>query len=102
MYVSATYKKTPADVLLLSQIHVRNYRSDLSRVCHHMRKVRTPEQLTAELPLSRKDIEDLMYLPKGQLAITLPSIELRDDTDYKSFVEEAERIITRQGFDSFN
>ncbi len=56
-------------------------------------KVRTPEQIIAELPLSRKDIEDLMYLQKGQLTMTLPNIELKDDTDYKSAVEEAERII---------
>jgi len=60
-------------------------------------KVRTPEQLLAEIPLSSKDVEELLYIPKGYLAPSLPQVELKDakitSNDYKAAVEEAERII---------
>ena len=60
-------------------------------------KVRTPEQLLSELPLSSKDVEDLIYLSKGYFTPSLPEINLKfepiNNTDCKSAIEEAERII---------
>lgn len=60
-------------------------------------KARTPEQMLSELPLSAKDVENLMYLPTGHLAPSLPKVELKNvnikKEDYKAAIEEAERII---------
>jgi Zn-dependent peptidase ImmA (M78 family)/transcriptional regulator with XRE-family HTH domain len=59
-------------------------------------KVRTPEQILTEIPLSPRDIEELMYLPNGNLAPAMPKIELKEgyQTDeYKSALEEVDRII---------
>jgi Zn-dependent peptidase ImmA (M78 family)/transcriptional regulator with XRE-family HTH domain len=59
-------------------------------------KVRTPEQILMEIPLAPKDIEELMYLPNGYLAPSLPQVELRGDYqtgNYKSAFEEVDRIL---------
>jgi Zn-dependent peptidase ImmA (M78 family) len=60
-------------------------------------KVRSAEQLLAEIPLSPKDVEELMCLPNGYLNPLLPRIELRggrlNKSDYKDAIEAAERII---------
>ncbi len=60
-------------------------------------KIRTPEQLLSEIPLSPRDIEELMYVPPSYLAPSLPRVQLKDSkigsSDYKSAIEEAERII---------
>jgi Zn-dependent peptidase ImmA (M78 family)/transcriptional regulator with XRE-family HTH domain len=60
-------------------------------------KVRTPEQLLSELPLSSKDVEGLIHLPEGYFDPSAPEIGLKfaplSNTDGKSAVEEAERII---------
>ncbi|HJX70001.1 MAG TPA: ImmA/IrrE family metallo-endopeptidase, partial [Dehalococcoidia bacterium] len=59
-------------------------------------KVRTPEQLLADIPLSPKDIEELLYVPRGYLAPALPAVSLKNtisDDDSKLAVEEVERLI---------
>jgi Zn-dependent peptidase ImmA (M78 family)/transcriptional regulator with XRE-family HTH domain len=59
-------------------------------------RVRTPEQILMEIPLAPKDIEELMYLPSGYLAPSLPQVELREEyhsEDYKFVLEEADRIL---------
>lgn len=59
-------------------------------------QLRTPEQISAEIPLSRKDIEELLYIPAGALAPSMPKLKLKnkiEKSDYKKALEEVERII---------
>lgn len=60
-------------------------------------KVRTPQQLLADIPLSAKDVEELLNVPKGYLAPPLPKVQLKDapisGDDSQAAVEEVERLI---------
>jgi Zn-dependent peptidase ImmA (M78 family)/DNA-binding XRE family transcriptional regulator len=60
-------------------------------------KVRTPQQLLADIPLSAKDVEELLYVPKGYLAPSLPKVQLKNvpisGDDSQAAVEEVERLI---------
>ena len=60
-------------------------------------KVRTPEQILSELPLSPKDVQDLLNLPNGYLTPTLPEMKLKNEIvsndDCKYAFEEVERIL---------
>jgi len=59
-------------------------------------QLRTPEQILTDIPLSRRDIEELLYIPSGSLASSMPKLELKskiEKSDYKEALEEVDRII---------
>lgn len=59
-------------------------------------KIKTPEQMLSEIPLMPKDVEELLYVPRGYLVPSMPQLELKNklgNEDYKAALEEADRII---------